>query len=310
MYPWLFTGKPDGSLFYDVPDVVEVIEASRDSLRRQTIPVPEWMTAQIDLHLAQAKSDYGEIEAASLLIAEADPWLSKLPESPVETFDRVRIKGDVAMQSGLHDVAEGFVLQTEAIRRSRFAGGHPYVAWDYIVRALNLLMSGRPEDAYDILMQAPRFDLAHDGSANPDIFNQLVREGRARIALDRGKPQVALALLPDGPEGDSERGVYPTALQIIRGEALCANGQIETGLRLLLVQDLRYGHTQHPKSPYLAYTRSQAGLCALKAGDKRLAAILAREARAAFVAQPKVSPYYKAPLKQLEEELGLHLPPV
>jgi hypothetical protein len=63
-------------------------------------------------------------------------------------------------------------------------------------------------------------------------------------------------------------------------------------------------------SPQRAYLRARAGLCAIAAGDRAAARSLAAQARAAFTAQPGVSPYYKAPLIKLERALGLRLPPV
>jgi len=57
-------------------------------------------------------------------------------------------------------------------------------------------------------------------------------------------------------------------------------------------------------SPTLAHLRSVAGLCALAAGRRDTATAMAQLSRQAFVAQPGVSPYYKAPLQQLESALG------
>ena len=58
-------------------------------------------------------------------------------------------------------------------------------------------------------------------------------------------------------------------------------------------------------SPALAYWRARAGLCALDAGQREQSLAWARQARAAIVAQPVVSPFFKAPLMQLEKRLGL-----
>ena len=55
--------------------------------------------------------------------------------------------------------------------------------------------------------------------------------------------------------------------------------------------------------------RSMAGQCALGMGDGAGAISLARQARQAFTIQPAISPYYKAPLIQLERKLGLKSPP-
>ena len=54
----------------------------------------------------------------------------------------------------------------------------------------------------------------------------------------------------------------------------------------------------------LAYWRALAGLCALRAGKRQRATQLFELSRAAFVEQPNVSPYYKAPQIQLAAKLG------
>jgi hypothetical protein len=59
-----------------------------------------------------------------------------------------------------------------------------------------------------------------------------------------------------------------------------------------------------PNHPWLARTRAVAGLCLLAQGKRKLAEELADASRRAFIAQPNVSPYFKEPLKRLENQLG------
>jgi hypothetical protein len=61
---------------------------------------------------------------------------------------------------------------------------------------------------------------------------------------------------------------------------------------------------------WVARAGAVTGLCALELGDRATAIKHANQARAAFTAQPGVSPYYKAPLFKLERALGLRLPAV
>jgi hypothetical protein len=56
--------------------------------------------------------------------------------------------------------------------------------------------------------------------------------------------------------------------------------------------------------PRVAHWRAVTGLCALDAGNRRRAMALAELARQAFTQQPRVSPYYKAPLLTLEKRLA------
>ena len=56
--------------------------------------------------------------------------------------------------------------------------------------------------------------------------------------------------------------------------------------------------------PGLARARAVTGLCALSSGQRPRAETLAAQARQAFAVQPDVSPYFKAPLKELDRRLG------
>lgn len=73
---------------------------------------------------------------------------------------------------------------------------------------------------------------------------------------------------------------------------------------------IRQQRGDHAHAPWNARRRAVAGLCAFVARDRSAALRYAADARAAFTAQPGVSPYYKAPLFKLERALGLKLPPV
>ncbi|MBL0148571.1 MAG: hypothetical protein IPP87_07495 [Ideonella sp.] len=95
------------------------------------------------------------------------------------------------------------------------------------------------------------------------------------------------------------------------GETLCQVGQSKDGLALLdLALAAAEQNGDHPNAPWLARLRAVKGLCTAAAGDRATALRNAAQARAAFTAQPGVSPYYKAPLFKLERALGLRLPAV
>lgn len=60
----------------------------------------------------------------------------------------------------------------------------------------------------------------------------------------------------------------------------------------------------YPHEPELARARAVAGLCAFSNQQYELAHRLAALARAAFRAQPDVSPYFKEPSLKLDKQLG------
>jgi hypothetical protein len=96
----------------------------------------------------------------------------------------------------------------------------------------------------------------------------------------------------------------------LRGEALCSLQRHQEGLRWLRVEVEHRQKWVSANEPVLARNRAVAGLCSWAGGNWTEARRFASQARAAFTAQPGVSPYYKAPLVKLERALGLRLPPV
>jgi len=125
---------------------------------------------------------------------------------------------------------------------------------------------------------------------------------KAQVRLERGDARGALELL------DSIQSPPYASLEqemaFSRGRALCALGRTAEGLPLLEQSTVQLSSKHYAHSPELAHVRSHTGLCALKAGQRDRATALAQLSRQAFVAQPGVSPYYKAPLQQLESALA------
>ena len=111
--------------------------------------------------------------------------------------------------------------------------------------------------------------------------------------------------LPD----DGEFGFY-FDVGMILAEVQCKSGSPTQGLQTLEAKIRANEGMAFAQSPILAYWRAQAGQCALLTGRRDRARAFAARARAAFIAQPGVSPYYKAPLARLEHALGLNLRPV
>ena len=90
-----------------------------------------------------------------------------------------------------------------------------------------------------------------------------------------------------------------------RGEIRCASGDHTSGLVDLARSIRSQSAVNSPNHPWVARARAVAGLCALALGNRKEAETFASEARRAFVAQPRVSPYFKEPLKRLEKQLGV-----
>ncbi len=187
---------------------------------------------------------------------------------------------------------------------------HPFGAWDFVARAGNWVMSGRLGVAEDVLKSAPEFDL-ESGVPQSDGPQRGLRHAMARVLFERGDIKAVRSVIEAWPE--EVKGFDGIAsVRVLRAQVLCATpGRAHQGLALLeaeIAPGKVGGMYEH--APDLAWNRALAGACALTTGDRIKAVKLAGMARAAFTAQPGVSPYYRAPLFKLERALGLRLPPV
>jgi hypothetical protein len=124
--------------------------------------------------------------------------------------------------------------------------------------------------------------------------------------LVHGDARAALLLIRDV---DALRLNVPNAdhfQEKLKGGILCATGNAAEGSKVLTdvlkAMEVRVG----PMNPEQARMRAITGQCLLTLGNRAQAVALAKAARAAFVAQPDVSPYFKAPLSSLERVLGMH----
>ncbi len=290
---------------------IEALQASRTALQASQLPIPEWFIPAIDFWTGTVRLNMGDVAAALPLIEDNVEAVRRGLSTPNELLNSSHVTATVMTAAGRHEVADKWWRGTFDERRRAGQTSHPFAAGDFRGLAVNLLMQGRREAAEAVLAGAPRFQSARGEGADPDRINRLLDRVHVQIALDRGESATALASLqrmPPGPDSDHfERDAYNRLL----GEALCAAGQSHEGLALLRrrVNEAEQ-EDAYPHRPSLAHIRANTGLCALATGDRTSALRYATQSRAAFTAQPGVSPYYKAPLIKLERALGLRLPPV
>jgi tetratricopeptide (TPR) repeat protein len=144
----------------------------------------------------------------------------------------------------------------------------------------------------------------------PDLYNQRIKLMRSAISLDGGNAQEALREFPRALLEEPDPVDRQESLEVC-GHALCESGQAARRLAALREAMLLNEQTNDDENaPWTARLRARIGRCAFGQGDHRSAAALAAQARAAFRAQPEVSPCCKAPLTSLERQLGLKLPPI
>ncbi|MBL0148563.1 MAG: serine/threonine protein kinase [Ideonella sp.] len=289
-----------------------VLEASRRQLSASQAPVPSWFGAQIDCWQASLRAAVGDVASAVPVFDKCAPVVHAALDAPRERLDLALSVGPAMLMAGRHTEAERWLLEKRDLRRQIGAGKHPYAAEDYYSLALNQSMQGSLRQAKAILAEAPEFE----GLVNPDGSTVQGRgkwliESEAAFHLDAGDLPGALQLLRRSTEDWDPDRAGPTSASLVQAVFLCASGRHASGYKALERRSKAWeASAPYPADPRLARLRALTGSCALDAGDRAAAKRYAADARAAFTAQPGVSPYFKAPLVKLERALGLRLPAV
>lgn len=300
-----------GGMQVPANEAIAAIQQSRAVLRGSSLPIPDWWLPQIDFWLGAIRVDNGDVAGGLPLMEFNEAALRRVFETPRQIFGMVGPLAAGLMYSGRHDLADALMRERQQARRHFGGEQHPYAAFDYFLIAVNRLMDGRLLEAETVLDEAPRFESMRGEGLNPDRYNWVLIQTRAKIRLEAGDTRSALALLRTSPPLADQPAEDRAYFNEIMGEALCAAGEQSEGLSILnqlSIDTERMGYV--PQAPWLARLEAVIGLCAKGAGDRRMALASAARARAALTAQPDVSPYYKAPLVKLERALGLKLLPV
>ncbi len=194
-----------------------------------------------------------------------------------------------------------------AFRVKMGLGSTPFAAYDWWFVARNLSMQGRHGEAETFLFSAPSFgNNTGDRTSN---YSDVIPDALARVRLDAHDIRGAMKALPassipTGKIDPTNTNSFYIDSWAFHGELACAAGQRVVGLSHLVMAEEALSRQISPNSPELARVRAVTGLCALSLGNRKQAEELASQARRAFIAQPRVSPYFKEPLGRLERQLG------
>jgi tetratricopeptide (TPR) repeat protein len=283
-------------------EAVTAMEGDRALLKAMGPGVPEPIRARMDLTLGRVYCCMmGDVAHGDALISQAAAVLRLLAETPSQKYDLAAAQGYAAMVAGRHAEAEKFAQERLEVGKELFPPSSSWAAPIYYQFVSNLDMQGRYSDAESFLRALPGIDDLHNGKTSDSSFSEAMRFALARIRLDRGDPELALAWR--GFTGWDSETFIPYSSRLLTGEAKCAVGRSAEGLPLLLKAITSFEPKVSANDPYLARARAVAGQCALAAGQRKVAVQLARQAREAFIAQPGVSPYFKYPLAKLENSL-------
>lgn len=167
---------------------------------------------------------------------------------------------------------------------------------------MNDVMAGRLDAARKVLDGAPVFQAVGADPTYGEGYARVLPALRARLQLEGGDALSALKAMPAlDPNGTDEQSTFPE--YALQGEIECALGRTTEGGATLQRAIDNVVSRVGDQDAGLARMRSVAGLCALAAGRRGLAAELAAAARTALDAHERLSPWFGRPLAELERRL-------
>lgn len=285
-------------------EAIPIVEESRQSLLRQGSRVPPVLLARVERDLGWIYLQFGHIELADEFLSRAGSVLLPTVESPFYRRGLTALMSSAAASKGRHAQADTLARESLELRKLD-SGTDPWkLVYGQLFIFENLVMQRRFDEAETLLNLQPR-EAPEARRNQPDAVQQAdwVKQNAIYLEIERGRPARALALL--AREYTSHTRVLLPAMhpEVLRGRGLCATGMTREGLPLLESQIAHVAAKRYEFDPDLARLRAWAGLCALEAGQRRHAAEFLAKAKEAFTRHPGVSPYYKAPLFQLEQRL-------
>jgi len=271
--------------------------------------LPEDVLADVEVREGWLALRHGDLGTATRLLERSVPIAEAATDGLIDRRWFATYMAALAMTTGQHEKADALLQQRMRLRVQAGDGRTPFAAYDWVQLSQNALMKGDFARAESALIGAPDFaPLGGDVQSGGTNYSRAIQEQRVRIHLHRGEVAVALQRLPapyglDPVEDRSDPTLAPYAL---RGEVLCAAGRPAEGLPYLEASISAMAPALTSTAPGLARLRAVAGLCALSLGDTLSARTAARLSRAAFLAQPGVSPWFKLPSTRLAAALSRH----
>ena len=291
-------------LLIPAEQAITAIDRARKSIDAHGRSVPAIVRANLDLAFARRLSAWGNAELAYSLANQATPVVRQSTDDPAMLLFLAQLMSVTAANAG-HDAEAGAELQKALLHHQVVYANKPEgPAMAARFAAFFQMMQNRFDEAEATLENAPSVQGAN---GQPDTGSRratLMTASLAMLKYLHGKPQQALALLDQrgvvadlGASTGSENPVF------VRAASGCALGRAREGLPTMEELTAKLAAMSYVHSPDVAHMRSLTGLCALQAGQIARAKELAELARRAFIAQPGVSSFFKAPLQQLEQKL-------
>ena len=288
---WLYL--VNGMISYDDADAAYAKSlATLDSIAAR---LPGLIRAKILFYRGCTAQYHGKVDVGYRLMS--DSMALRRAETP--GWEAGGCLGFGAMETGRHEEAERILARVTTKEARDPAAAQ---AMNILGLVRNRLMQGSLDSARAALDAAPARFRRVDGTQRNEVDALAFTVTQGWVDLEQQAYRAVVQRLRGLPdrryELKADRG-------LVLGAAECALGNHRAGLAMMEASIRYHGGIFFAHSPALAYWRARAGLCALDAGQREQSLAWARQARAAIVAQPVVSPFFKAPLMQLEKRLGL-----
>ncbi|WP_395701550.1 protein kinase domain-containing protein [Aquabacterium sp.] len=269
--------------------------------------VPAEILADVEWNLTRVELMGGSVENAQARV-DRGAATAQEPGNEPALLSWLGIAGRTAVLTGHYADAETYARRAVALRVRTGAGGAQFSIVDHVGVVYLLLAQQRFDEAEAYIDTVPHIEPVAGDPLAGDYYADALMEARARVRVSRGDVVGALQVM--GAKADrlieADDGSWSPAQNwnVTCGLLWCQMGQFDRGLATLdKAAALRMAYA-FAHDPGLAQLRAQTGLCALQAGHRAEAQRLAALAREAFVRQPGVSDFYKAPLAELERQLA------
>jgi eukaryotic-like serine/threonine-protein kinase len=288
-----------------VQQALDGLGGLREAMRQQGSSLNPLALARLDFHRARLLGLHGHVREAWTLLDRAVPLLLTTTRWPNARYSLVNAQGRLALLAGEHARADALTAEALRLRTEMGQARIPFAAVSHAYVAMAGIMTGRFDAAERALDAAPVFPPEASDPVSGAVYAVLLPWHRARLLLERGDLAGAQALARTLGRGDED----PTdtdflSPQAIRAELACAGGRAAIGLlELDILIQRRTPNVDANVDPTLARYQALAGLCALALRRWPEARRRAEAAAAAFERQPEVSPWFKAPLQQLQRQL-------
>jgi eukaryotic-like serine/threonine-protein kinase len=288
----------------DYKTAASTIERNLREVTAGDMYVPRDLGANVKLRLGSIYLYAGNIAQASKLVSEAADVLRPIADSASKRIRVAQAQANVAILEGHHSQADALLHEVMDLRAAMSGGTSLVSGVDHSWLAWSLQMQGRFDEALEVLASSPQAAASDNQAARSTTDPQPVIDARADVLLDAGDPAAAIALIPPSSFESEMSDRWADYRRLTVGAAMCASHRTAEGLALLLAGIAGEAKRSDERSPIVARNRAIAGICALSRHQRRVAELLASQARTAFLAQPGVSSYFKKPSEQLDRLLS------